>query len=1423
MSSRAPTLHASTTSQHNESDDMEKMNTQHSSVHRSPKSLPKPNEVPVSPIKEASQNARLSWQQRSRPSPGPGLSGPSPTEQGLSESREKPLSSHPEEGKGGDEPASKSQIMQSLSSKDPAWFRQTHDRGLGSAAYRKNRDEPNSENSSWTSSVKLPGMAADPGSASGRDQTSTPSKFGESLASMGDSTEKPASTERLQPMSPPPSTSISQRSYARSESSAQSNDKFDNLKSDTTSSTTSANTPSVGRSLAMSPAQGRLSPDKLERPLSPTKGLGGFVQSAMMKRSDSVNKRWSATAGPGLSRGNSIATGRTGLEGVRYPVGGATPLADFRNSESRESTPATGSRPSSSHTYDPGQGQKENQTPLLGGTMDGDGKRSISPEVPASRQPQATIGQPDSSFKSPPTSPGKRWSPSKASWLENAISKPDSPKVLSPSAPQQPAWMANINRVKQERASVDLSKNSDLDDLAKRGSAKSPPPNTRAKPFAFHNLEAKPAPNAPAASSSTGSSRTQLAQGDIGADHNHTQGSPAENKASPPPVLPKSPELSHRFESSEPATTKPGTSSTPTDLDREQSSAAANASPPHNVKSKPETPPKKDFRSSLKSSTAPGSSRASDEPEFKNVFGKLKKTQTQNYVAPNEFKDNIMRGKAGLNMTGGPKKSEVRDDFKDSILKKKQGMVTPSASTRITSASSKRPDSSVPEALAKRQGLNRAESKTGSSTHEEHAVTSSTASEGDIKSMDSSKPRLGQNFRRGAPTPKAAIGGDFASSLASVLQKSALPADARKETEASDDNLAETSALKTSSSSEQPSQSQLTHATKSRARGPRRKPPTKTKEDIGPSSPNRYPTMEKRDINANLNKPTSNLILSSLKIRNEDPPSESNSPRTVHGTFNANPEAGSPLRAGPSSPERMRKPSPVIRPKPTVEPTPPKPSESSPRSSSSIITPLSAFPERTQKMKSVNGRGLDQNKTDDAVKPTSEAVRERDSLPGMRHPPNPAKPPTNGTQKIIQPTDSISARQNSSKTNPPTGTKANVPAQATNTNKSKPTAHQNSPKSPKSPPLPGRKPRNIETKAPFETQLNKSPATPKMSPSKLVPESSRTFRDIFDEPPKSDVQIAYDTQAVIDAWFSNESQHKIKTLRKQMSEVTENGRMIAVPSQQEHILFEDSLYLCTHVFGTFSGTKMTEVYLWCGDGVSISAIEDAQIFGKRIARESSGRLIVLKQGKETSNFFQALGGIVITRRGPASRAGTPAGTFMLCGRRHLGQIAFDEVDCDSRNLCQGFPFLISGSDGRLSLWKGKGAGADELGCARLIGMDLGENGEIREIEESKEPHEFWSLFPSGVAGRSHLRGEIPPWHLKPSCEKYSTRLFTVNAEPQRPKSSSGFMSWGRRGSAPNPETGASYQANINEVTPFAQSDIEDDTIFVLDTFFEIFV
>ena len=270
--------------------------------------------------------------------------------------------------------------------------------------------------------------------------------------------------------------------------------------------------------------------------------------------------------------------------------------------------------------------------------------------------------------------------------------------------------------------------------------------------------------------------------------------------------------------------TQPATIQTPSIAETSQSKhQILHDSPSSNhssIEAKPDTPPKKDFRSGLKARPQSGDNQAKEEPEFKNVFGKLKKTQTQNYVAPDELKSNIVRGKAGLATTGGPKKSEIRDDFKDSILRKKSAMVTPSASTRITSASQMNSKPGVPEAIAKRQDMARPGSLVKDKT--------SPVVPADSSSTLSRKP--------GPPDPRPPEatpqqGSNFASNLASVLQRGPAPL-ATKVAKDGDGSLSK------AEDSSKISPQQLNHATKSRARGPKRRPPSTAAEAVAttPSS-----------------------------------------------------------------------------------------------------------------------------------------------------------------------------------------------------------------------------------------------------------------------------------------------------------------------------------------------------------------------------------------------------------------------------------------------------------------------------------------------------------------------------------------------------------------------------------------------------------
>ena len=146
--------------------------------------------------------------------------------------------------------------------------------------------------------------------------------------------------------------------------------------------------------------------------------------------------------------------------------------------------------------------------------------------------------------------------------------------------------------------------------------------------------------------------------------------------------------------------------------------------------------------------------------------------------------------------------------------------------------------------------------------------------------------------------------------------------------------------------------------------------------------------------------------------------------------------------------------------------------------------------------------------------------------------------------------------------------------------------------------------------------------------------------------------------------------------------------------------------------------------------------------------------IQLKQGRETAYFFQAIGGILITRRG-SQQSSSGEHSFMLCGRNCHSGIAFDEIDMNALSLCSGFPYIIS-HKGAVCLWKGKGATPEEIGVARLVGFEIS-GGEVKEYAEGEESDGFFDAI-----GGFEERSSADYWHLRPSCKKYAARLFRID-------------------------------------------------------------
>lgn len=1341
-----------------------------------------------------SRTPTLSWQRRP-PSQGPGPRS-RPLSMVAAENAAR-SSTPPAEVTSPDQAPSRDQIAQALAGKDPSYFRQTADRGAVSAAYRKNQVEDVDTVDVLSGQAQLPGMSR---------PTSTEQ-------------EKEAVRER-------PTSQISSRTgsprLAMNEGFKLGPPADIEMGKDATTS-------------------GRSSPT---RPVSPTKGMGGFVQSAMMKRTDSV-KRWSVTT-PGLQRGNTVANRNS----YDNKSGGNSPRQEATSrpvSRSRDSV----SRPTSSHAKDVAPTVADPVPP--------------KEEVPAS--PMQELPQPEEDTeKTPPTSPSKtmdprRWSPTKgASWLDKALKQPEPPKPKpSPASSNQPAWMVELNKAKAERA-----KNPSMD-IGRAGTA-----------VKKHEVKTgglvRPAPMG-----------TAVKPPGLGGVKSPTLGTEK------PPVTPglrsagfgKSP-ISDRL-------------SSPAEEPQRRGSSASIVTVPTGDREKPDTPPKKDFRTSLRArgTTLGNADKGEPANELANVFGKLRQAKTQNYVAPDELKDNILRGKSGLNITGGPRPYVKKDEFKDAILQKKADFNQAKQEGRAVATNVKPPEEKpLPEALARRATISRSKSSFSHSRNssaapsasefsgqapespaptESPATTSREVSEEEAVSkvaQTESIPSLEPSTEKSTPgrlsnkLGNSALANRFNPALAGILARGppGVGGPASKSPGTS-------SGTGLSDAGNEPGPGpQLTHMTKNRARGPRKRTPATTsaskspgpgslaEADANPSLPvldSQEPEVKHVEENgpssppqpvAAAQEPKPEPKLDTEQASIISPKSFSQSPVTspsngFEGTMaqdkprssgvislvdsskkrfsEQNPEStgsrialvdSSKAKATPSSPIKIheqvaalaaktqpieekkadeqppRSPSPrklnmkrmsrfldepsqpvaKTEPEVTRSPSPVKRTFGAPPSPQKGADPEKVDLQSTVSVKNgaaMFGRSL-----------TPAKPQQQDATPAPVQKPV-EKPIEKPVEKPVErPVEKLVEIPVEKAVEKPVEVPAPKPIEPTTPKPVEKLAPKfaQKPSEPVEKPTPA--PLNLRPRSPTKTAPARTPAlessaaanasplaSPTRSPSKSGADVSAMLKDFFgSDRPKREYHV--DAAEILSSRAKEGV--KVKTTKVQLFQITEQGKRVPVSSHYERVLFEREMYLCAHTFSNGGWRKVSELYFWVGDAVSPAAVEDAQLFVNREAKSLGGTLIHVRQGKEPAEFIQALGGIAIIRRGSSNKYDSLASN-MLCGRQYKGQVVFDEVDFNPQTLCSGFPYIIAQS-GKCYLWKGKGAGVDEVGCARLIGMDSALMGELTEVEEGKEPETFWDLF-NGAKKMS----SADHWRLKPSYDKYCGRLFCSDAADRK--------------------------------------------------------
>ena len=1334
------------------------------------------------------------------------------------------------------------------------WFRQTADRGVGSAAFRRNQEDPLRETIPTGDKMRLPGMARE--STVEPEKPSLPDSVAQRAASLlqdGSSQDASRTHDRFKSSNAAPAAT-------RPPLPLSSSQKLTPPEAD------------IQEELSERPAELLPLPSKAlsDRPPSPTKGLGGFVQSAMMKRSDSVNKRWSTQAAPGLKRGDSIA-GHRGTLGNFAPVPltrGASPPRETNLSLGPPSSPSTHSRPSSSHntntasqkpfvplqrdTFEPVNGAASLKLDLNAIGVDEKTKRGTELSLQVGGDGSGLTKSPEERPSSPiKTMDPKRWSPTKASWLESALSKPESPKITS-SKVEQPTWRSDLQKSKQSKADTSgaRSPTSSFEVITQPGLMRSPPPGGHSRPLSIGGL--------PEGFSSGQVKKTPVVRqksSSIQDDPFRQSENQNDTSVIGPPNAVITPEAGAESKFSTKQMTVPDLPITQTDIETNKNALPDSMSKqkPPALKPKPQTPPKTDFRANLKSRQKQLQDSASAEPEFKNVFGNLRRAETKNYVAPDLLKTNILTGKAALNLTGGPQKTKRTDEFKESLVSQKEAMkagggsiTKKSETTKGSSEGAPKPAAAIPEALAKRNQLSKAlgvaagqrdtkssvqvsisskppakppldlpqrapmstESTTVESLKTSHQSDLSKAAmdAATLTSSDGQRPVTDTQSANFEPTDKPGSGklaNRMNPALASILMRGP-PSNTSSRNHSTEDlsTSISNSARPSAGASQDPGEGQLTHVTKGRAKGPKR----------------RLPKTEVESKEADKAKPV--VAVKSPKVRKVSSPR----PQSV-GLDSATSTSSTALNST-SSPLPNRPLATLINQKDKIQPSISKPlpkSDVKPAEEPETTNrPKPAIAAKSPDLRMVSSPRPQLTVLEDTVSATASDARRptsplatRTSSPGKRAVEREQMQNSVPIEKDIK-GDQI---RDEAKINLASKSQSQMPQKATMGAAGRlnglglelGNSERTQTKVSKPQPTPPEDEAFVKRNAITESTTRQGRASPeaeeRLSAAAAGPTASRVLEEFFDEHPKAAEKADIDTQAAVSSHAG--TAEKTKTLRMQIWEVNGDGKKQDMPPQQEHILFEECMYLCIHSLENSKGSKGTEAFLWCGDNVGEAAVEDAQLFCRKVARENGAKLELLKQGKETPSLIQALGGIIITRRSKSSAL------YMLCGRRHLGHVSFDEVDIDANSLCSGFPYLISARFGRLYLWKGKGSGADEIGCARLIGMDLGLTGEIEEVNEDDEPLTFWeaALGTNSHPARSKWSDH---WTLRGTPDHYSCRLFRIELDNPRPVASF----WSRRGSSPAKATKTGL---VQEMVPFCQKDLEASHIFVLDAYFEIYV
>jgi len=263
----------------------------------------------------------------------------------------------------------------------------------------------------------------------------------------------------------------------------------------------------------------------------------------------------------------------------------------------------------------------------------------------------------------------------------------------------------------------------------------------------------------------------------------------------------------------------------------------------------------------------------------------------------------------------------------------------------------------------------------------------------------------------------------------------------------------------------------------------------------------------------------------------------------------------------------------------------------------------------------------------------------------------------------------------------------------------------------------------------------------------------------------------------------------------------ENLKAVPVPKDMYGQFYAGDSYIVLYEYEQ-KGKEFQILYFWQGrdsstDEKSASALLTIHMDDELTAQGKDPTQVRVVMNKEPNHFYAIFKGTFVVHTGGIaggfknrdekdSYDTDGVSLYHIKGSNEFNTRAIQVAE-KTANLNSGDSFVLL-TPKKLFLWYGAGASTGEKACAKKLSGLLKGSRTVTEIDEGKEPAEFWA--PLGGKGEYSSTKELQVGSREP-------RLFQG--------------------------TNVTGKFVLEELYDFVQDDLNDDDVFLLDTFEEVFV